>query len=178
MAFAGLAGIVTALGLFAVLWLIVFLRTKGSSFTFDPAGNDGEFAKTLLPIYLDITKFAAGLAAASIVFCLFGSSNFGPSNTRSLKSFASPLFVVAMSIIYGVLEITRMRIPIPDSNTPGTRHLGSALSPASALVTLGWSSRRPDKGVPQASKGQPRAAARKTRNRSPHRIGTSMHACE
>jgi hypothetical protein len=103
MAFAGLAGIVTALGLFAVLWLIVFLRTKGSSFTFDPAGSDGEFAKTLLPIYLDITKFAAGLAAASIVFCLFGSSNFGPSSPRSLKSFASPLFVVAMSIIYGVL---------------------------------------------------------------------------
>jgi hypothetical protein len=77
MAFAGLAGIVTALGRFAVLWLIVFLRTKGSSLTFDPSGNDGEFARTLPPIYLDITKFVLGLAAASIVFCWFGSSHFG-----------------------------------------------------------------------------------------------------
>jgi len=32
-----------------------------------------------------------------------GSLNFNPSNGRSLKPFASPLFLVAMSIIYGVL---------------------------------------------------------------------------
>jgi len=103
MSFAGFAGIVTALSLFAILWLIVFLRTKGESFTFDPGGNEGEFAKTLLPIYLDIAKFVLGLAAASIVFCLFGSSNLSQPNARPLKAFASPLFLVAMSIIYGVL---------------------------------------------------------------------------
>ncbi len=103
MSFAGFAGIVTALALFAVLWFIVFLRTKGESFTFDPGGNDGEFGKSLLPMYLDIAKFVLGLAAASIVFCLFGSGNLGQSNTHSLKSFASPLLLVAMSIIYGVL---------------------------------------------------------------------------
>jgi hypothetical protein len=102
MSFAGLAGIVTALGLFAVLWFIVFLRSKAGTFTFDPGGNDGEFGRSLLPMYLDIAKFVLGLAAASIVFCLFGSSNFGPAN-HSLRSFASPLFLVAMSIIYGVL---------------------------------------------------------------------------
>jgi hypothetical protein len=103
MSFAGFGGIVTALGLFAILWLIVFLRTKGKFFTFDPGGSDGEFGRSLLPMYLDITKFVLGLAAASIVFSLFGSSNFGQSNSRSLRSFASPLFLVAMSIIYGVL---------------------------------------------------------------------------
>jgi hypothetical protein len=103
MSFAGFAGIVTAVGLFAVIWFIVFLRTKGESFTFDPGGNDGEFGKSLLPMYLDIAKFVLGLAAASIVFCLFGSSNLGQSNTHALKSFASPLLLVAMSIIYGVL---------------------------------------------------------------------------
>jgi hypothetical protein len=103
MSFAGFAGLATALGLFAVLWFVVFLRTKGESFTFDPGGNDGEFGKSLLPMYLDIAKFVLGLAAASIVFCLFGSSNFGQSNAHPLRSFASPLLVVAMSIIYGVL---------------------------------------------------------------------------
>jgi hypothetical protein len=34
---------------------------------------------------------------------LVGSLNFSQSNSRSLKPFASPLFLVAMSIIYGVL---------------------------------------------------------------------------
>jgi hypothetical protein len=102
MPFAGFPGIATALSVFAVLWFVIFLRTKGTSFTFDPGGNDGEFGKNLLPMYLDITKFVLGLAAASIVFCLFGSSNVAPA-THPLKIFASPLFVVAMSIIYGVL---------------------------------------------------------------------------
>ena len=103
MSFAGSPGIITALGLFVVLWFIVFLRTKGESFTFDSGSNEGEFGKTLLPIYLDITKFVLGLAAASIVFCLFGSSGLNQSGAHPLKYFASPLFLVAMSIIYGVL---------------------------------------------------------------------------
>jgi len=103
MPFAGFAGIATALGMFAVLWFTVFLRTKGEFFTFDPGGNDGEFGRSLLPMYLDIAKFVLGLAAGSIVFCLFGSSNFGQANGRTLKIFASPLFLVAMSIIFGVL---------------------------------------------------------------------------
>jgi len=42
------------------------------------------------------------LAAGSIVL-LVGSLNFNQSSGRSLKPFASPLFLVAMSIIYGVL---------------------------------------------------------------------------
>ena len=53
-------------------------------------------------MYLDITKFVLGLAAGSIVL-LVGSLNFNQSTGRSLKPFASPLFLVAMSIIYGVL---------------------------------------------------------------------------
>jgi hypothetical protein len=103
MWFAGFPGVITAVALFAALWLIVFLKTKGESFTFDPGGTDGEFGRTLLPMYLDITKFVLGLAAASIVFCLFGSSNPGPTNARAVRFFASPLLMVAMSIIYGVL---------------------------------------------------------------------------
>ena len=103
MSFTVFAGIVTAAGLFAVIWFIVFLRTKGESFTFDPGGKDGEFGQTLLLMYMDIAKFVLGLAAASIVFCLFGSSNLGQPSARPLRAFASPLFLVAMSIIYGVL---------------------------------------------------------------------------
>jgi len=103
MSFAGAPGIVTAAAMFIVIWLVIFLRTKGESFTFDPGGQDGEFGKSLLPLYLDITKSVVGLAAASIVFCLFGSGSFNQPNARSLRPFASPLFLVATSIMFGVL---------------------------------------------------------------------------
>lgn len=92
----------TALGLFALIWLTVYLKTKGQPVIFDPERKHGEFGKSLLPMYVDIAKFVLGLAAGSIVL-LVGSLNFNQSSTRSLKSFASPLFMVAMSIIYGVL---------------------------------------------------------------------------
>ena len=112
---------VTGLGLFAVIWFIVFLRTNGESFTFDPGGVEGEFGKNLLPMYLDICKFVLGLAAASIVFCLFGSSNFNQPN-RPMRTFASPLFLVATSIIYGVLFMIFLVLNYEDhQNRPGSK---------------------------------------------------------
>ena len=107
MQLPGFAGIATAIGLFAIVWLTVWLRTKPPSFNyFEPEGAEGEFGQRLLPIYLDITKLILGIAAGSIVL-LVGSSNLvQQSSGRSLKSFASPMFMVAMSIIYGVLFMT------------------------------------------------------------------------
>jgi zinc transporter ZupT len=102
MLFPGFPGVATAVGLFALVWLIVYLKGRREPVAFDPRGKHGEFGKRLLPMYLDITKFVLGLAAGSIVL-LVGSLNFNQSNGRSLKPFASPLFLVAMSIIYGVL---------------------------------------------------------------------------
>ena len=125
MLLPGFPGIATALGLFVVVWLVVWLRTKSAPFNFDPGGVEGEFGKGLLPIYLDITKLMLGIAAGSIVL-LVGSSNLvQQSSGRSLKSFASPMFMVAMSIIYGVLFMTFLVLryehhrhnPAPDSYT-------------------------------------------------------------
>jgi len=102
MLFPGSPGVATAMRLFAFVWLIIFFTSKGKPVVFDPGGRHGEFGKRLLPMYLDITKFVLGLAAGSIVL-LVGSLNFNQSSGRSLRPFASPLFLVAMSIIYGVL---------------------------------------------------------------------------
>ncbi len=102
MLFPGFPGVATAVGLFLLIWLAVYLKTKGQPVVFDPGGKHGEFGKRLLPMYLDITKSVLGLAAGSIVL-LVGSLNFSPANSRSLRAFASPLFLVAISIIYGVL---------------------------------------------------------------------------
>ena len=67
MLFPGFPGVATAVGMFALVWLIVFLTSKGKPVVFDPGGKHGEFGKRLLPMYLDITKFVLGLAAGSIV---------------------------------------------------------------------------------------------------------------
>ena len=103
MFFPGFPGLATAVGLFVVIWILVYLKTRGQPVVFDPEGKHGEFGKTLLPMYLDITKTVLGLASGSIVL-LIGAMNFNQSTARhSLTVFASPLFLVAMSIIYGVL---------------------------------------------------------------------------
>ena len=102
MLFPGFPGMATAVGLLALIWLVIYLKSKGTPVVFDPGGKHGEFGKRMLPMYLDITKFVLGLAAGSIVL-LVGSLNFSQSSGRSLRPFASPLFLVAMSIIYGVL---------------------------------------------------------------------------
>src|SRR5580698_8976128 len=103
MLFTGFPGIATAVGLFALIWLMIYLRTKGQPVIFDPEGKHGEFGKRLLPMYLDITKFVLGLAAGSMVL-LVSSLNINQSTARpSLRSYAAPLFLVAMTIIYGVL---------------------------------------------------------------------------
>src|ERR1700691_1334154 len=102
MLFPGSPGVATAMGLFAFVWLIIFFTSKGKPVVFDPGGKHGEFGKGLLPMYLDIAKFVLGLAAGSIVL-LVGSLNLNQSNARPLRAYASPLFLVAMSIIYGVL---------------------------------------------------------------------------
>jgi hypothetical protein len=63
MLFPGFPGVATAVGLFALIWLIIYLKSKGQPVVFDPGGEHGEFGKRLLPMYLDITKYVLGLAA-------------------------------------------------------------------------------------------------------------------
>lgn len=98
--FAGFLGMATGIGIFLITWLAVYLNTKGTSFEFDAQGEKGAFEK-LLVIYLDIAKFVLGLASASIVL-LAGSSAFR-STPRLPESFRSPLFLLVLSVIFGIL---------------------------------------------------------------------------
>lgn len=76
------------------------LGRRGNSFDFDAEGESGEFEKRLTS-YIDISKFILGLASGSIVL-LVGSSAL--RKAESLPTyFASPLFLLALSILYGIL---------------------------------------------------------------------------
>jgi hypothetical protein len=106
--FAGFYGIVTGLVVFAIMSLFTCLGTKGkSTFDFDAGGEKGAFEK-LLATYLDISKFILGLASGSIVL-LVGSSAFREAG-RLPSSFASPLFLLVLNILYGLLFIVLLTV--------------------------------------------------------------------
>jgi len=98
MWFPGFLGILVALTVFPAIWLIVFFQTQGESFNFEV--ERGEFEK-LLVVYLDIAKFILTLAGGGIVLII--SSTALASTKRLPAAYASPLFLLAMSIVYGIL---------------------------------------------------------------------------
>ncbi len=83
------------------MWLVVCMSTQQfTAFAFDAQGEKGAFEK-LLPIYLRVAEFVLGLAAGSIVL-LVGSSAFHAGGHLPWY-FASPLMLLALCIIYGIL---------------------------------------------------------------------------
>jgi hypothetical protein len=107
MGFPGLWGIAVGIGLFFILWLIIEWGEKREAFHFDPHGEKGTF-EPLLANYLDIAKVVIGLASGSIVL-LVGSTAFRSAG-RLPASFASPLFLLAFSILYGVVFMAFMML--------------------------------------------------------------------
>ena len=93
------------MSLLPVIWLLAWLREKEEAFHFDAQGEKGAFEK-LLAHYLDVAKFIIGLASGSIVL-LVGSATFHQTG-RLPASFASPLYLLALSIFYGVVFMTLM----------------------------------------------------------------------
>jgi len=112
--FPGSYGIIVGISLLGLAWLIAWLRIKGESFHFDIHGEKGSFAP-LLSSYLDIAKFVLGLASGSIVL-LAGSATLR-TTSHVVSYFASPLFLLALSILYGVFFMATMIV-----NYEGYRH--------------------------------------------------------
>lgn len=110
--FPGFHGIGVGVGLFLVTWLLSWVvlwprqemsrfrkLISNHEFNFEPPGETGAFEK-LLANYLDIAKVVIGLASGSIVL-LVGSASLR-STGRLPASFASPLFLLALCILYAV----------------------------------------------------------------------------
>lgn len=97
--FPGALGIAIGVGIFSILFLIAWRASQGSAFIFER--DDGQFER-LLAAYLDIAKFIVGLAAGGIVLVV-SSTAIASSMKKLPASYASPLFLLAMSVFYGVL---------------------------------------------------------------------------
>ena len=102
--FPGLAGIATGLLLIAFLWVLACALLPGGPFDMDIKGEKGTFLP-LFNTYMDIAKFVLGIVSASIA-ALVGATVFSSNNrgtALSLKTFASPLYLLASSLVWGVL---------------------------------------------------------------------------
>ncbi len=97
--FPGFAGIVVGICVFFVIWGLAALQAGKGPFNMDAHQEKGAF-EPLLSNYLDIAKFVLGIASGSIVW-LVGSSAFRCDKGLP-ASFASPLFLLALCILYGV----------------------------------------------------------------------------
>jgi hypothetical protein len=98
--FPGFGGIVVGICTFSVIWGFTALLVGKGPFNMDAHELKGAF-EPLLSNYLDIAKFALGIASGSIVL-LVGFAGLHPEMGLP-TSFASPLFLLAFCILYGVL---------------------------------------------------------------------------
>ena len=113
--FPGFYGIVVGLSLFPVIGLFTWRGTRGETLhRFDAQGEKGSF-DTLLVNYLEIAKVILGLASGSIVL-LVSSAAF--HSTGLPPSFASPLFLLALSILYGVFFMALIMLDFESRHHP------------------------------------------------------------
>jgi hypothetical protein len=99
----GWQGFAAAIGVFVVSWIVLTVTTRKKTFDLTQ-----QFLDKLLPMYLDIAKFVMGLAAGGIVLTI-GSATMRPSTSPPAgvahlpENFASPLFLLVMSMVYGIV---------------------------------------------------------------------------
>lgn len=119
--FPGLAGIVVGVALFVFFWLLIYVSLSKGPFDMDIKGKEATFLP-LFTIYVDIAKFVIGFASTSIA-ALIGATIFSSNKATAplLKSFSSPLFLLALSLIFGILFMSFLALDYEDyrHNQPG-----------------------------------------------------------
>lgn len=99
--FPGFSGMVTIIALPLIVWTISYAkRRKIKAYNLDPQGIEGAF-EPLLQKYLRLAEFMIGLATGSIVL-LIGSSAFHGQGGRLPWFYASPLLILAASVLTGL----------------------------------------------------------------------------
>jgi hypothetical protein len=98
----GFYGITVGVLIVPALWWIIWTVLPPGPFAMDIRGEKSSFLP-LLTMYVDIAKFVIGLASTSIAL-LVGSATFRTAGAAGpiLSTFASPLFLLALSIVWGV----------------------------------------------------------------------------
>jgi hypothetical protein len=98
--FPGLRGMVVGALIPIALWCICFFTKANANYNLDPNGKLGAF-EPFLAKYLKIAEITIGLATGSIVL-LVGSSALNGKGGHLPWFYASPLYLLAFSVFYGI----------------------------------------------------------------------------
>ena len=133
--FPGFSGAVTAVVIPTIIWIIRYTpRRKNTAYNLDPGGKPSAF-EPLLQKYLRLGEFMIGLATGSIVL-LVGSSVLRGRDGRLPRFYASPLLILAASVLTGLGFMAWLLLGYEEVQH-GNPHTPKAYS---LMETLGFSS--------------------------------------
>ena len=132
--FPGISGIITVLVLTPIVWFIVRSQNKLENYNHDPKAVPGAF-EPFLQKYLRLAEFIIGLAAGAIVL-IIGASFYHGDGGHLPWTFASPLLVLAVSILAS-LGFMAWQILSYENTQHGCKHTARDYSLSEAL---GWGS--------------------------------------
>jgi hypothetical protein len=138
MSFTGFEGLIIPLIVVLAIWWNRYRARKGvPAYNLDPKGKDGAF-EPLLQKYLRLAEFTIGLATGSIVL-LIGSSVLHGKDGRLPSFYAAPLFVLAASVLTGILFMVSLVLSYEDvqhgnPHTPGAYALTETFGFSSLLL--------------------------------------------
>ena len=99
--FPGSSGLVTAVLILLIAWVVSYSGKKYASYDLDPKGVVGTF-EPILARYLRIAEFIIGIDTGSIVLIVGSSALHGQAGHLPWV-YASPLLLLGCSVIYGVI---------------------------------------------------------------------------
>src|ERR1051326_7404433 len=117
--FPGFSAVVTIAAVAPTIWCVSYgVRKKIRAYNHDPQGNPGSY-EPFLQKYLRLAEFMIGLATGSIVL-LVGSSTLRGQGGHLPWFYASPLLMLAASILFGVMFIAWLILSYEESSHGNT----------------------------------------------------------
>ena len=132
--FAGFTGLLIGPTFTVAVWCACYFTKEHEAYDIDPKGEPGAF-EPLIAKYIKAAEFIVGLATGSIVL-LVGSSALHAQGGRLPWFYASPLLMLAWSVILGVAFIVWLILRY-ETYQHGNPHTKLAYS---ISETLGFSS--------------------------------------
>ena len=111
--FPGCYGFVVGLLLLLLTWLLAYFTLPKGQFNFDFPNEGGSLQGSFLPLlssYIDIAKYTLGLASGSIVLLVGAAAFHSDGRVHLPSSFANPLFLLVLSILWGVFFMALMMV--------------------------------------------------------------------
>lgn len=130
----GTSGLIVGAAIFVGIGATIYLTREHEAYNLDPEGKPGAF-EPFLAKYIRVSEFVIGLATGSIVL-LVGSSALHGQGGHLPWFYASPLLLLALSVVYGIAFMVWL-IYHYEEHQHGTPHTKLAYS---LSLTLGFSS--------------------------------------